>query len=180
MTKKNFKKPIHLAASDGNEYRAMDYLHFEDGNIVATDGHVIVVQALSLHGFTEDEVLLMEGMAIHRKEFKGLMGYTHVTVTKNGFVCLKGETETIIPLKPLSEQTDERFVNYKNQFYGVRADEKISEIGLNLDLLSRIKKMTMNNLGHVNITFKHNGKVCLIKGVDIEGEQFLLMSLEPQ
>ena len=180
--KRNFKRPLHEACSKIETQPSMNYLIFEDGNIVATDAHVILIQSLYGHGFTESEIDQLEGKAIHREVFKDILRYDHIEVVDGSIVAKKGKIKVNIKLETLQEQEGDAYVNYKSLIDSASntCNVEVPIIGFDLNLLARIAKLTLNDLGQVEFNFKGQGKACIVSGIGCD-EQFLVMpcSLNP-
>lgn len=176
-TKRNFKTKAHLACSKSEAQVSMNYIIFEDGNLVATDSHIILVQHLAGHGFTHEEIDHLEGKALHRDTFQEILRYDTIEVGPTGIKCKKGRTKVVFPLETLEEQCDYSFVNYKVCLPDLSYMSETDNIGFDLNILSRIKDLTLNAKGQVAFNFQSNVKACLIHGIGCD-ESIIVMPVK--
>lgn len=67
---------------------AMQCVYFKDGFVYATDAHVLIKQSLSdVHGFTDEEIKILDGKMVHRDVLKKLHSLENVKVTEEGIVA---------------------------------------------------------------------------------------------
>lgn len=176
-TKRNFKTKAYLACSKDTSQVAMNYIIFEDGNLVAMDGHILLLQHLTGHGFSQDEVDLMEGKALHRETFQEILRYDTIKVTERGIEANKGKTNVIFTLQTLEEQCDHRYPNYKSVVPDSSNVTEVESIGFDLNILSRIKDLTLNAESKVVFNFSGKLNCCVINGIGCD-ENILVMPIK--
>lgn len=176
-TRRNFKTKAHLACSKSEAQVSMNYIIFEDNNLVAVDGHIILVQSLYGHGFTSEEVDILEGKALHRETFQEVLRYDTIKVTDKGIEANKGKTNVIFPLETLQQQCDYNYVNYKSLVPDLSNVTDLTSIGFDLNILSRIKDLTLNPDSKVEFNFFGKHKVCVINGVGCD-ENIIIMPIK--
>lgn len=178
--KKNFVTPIHLFCGGDDLRPSMMRVLFEDGKAVATDAHMLIRQALTCHGFTPEEIAFMEGKQVSGKTIKEIMRYDHVTVDKSGFNCTKGDIQATFPFV----EYEEKYPNYKPiiEKIDIGHVEPVTEIGFNLNLLERIKKVALSSSSYAGTrtaTFEFYGasKAMLVTTAEkgYEDEMILIM-----
>lgn len=177
MAKRNFKTKAHLACSKSDAQVSMNYVIFEDGNLVAIDGNIILIQSLLGHGFTQQEIDLLEGKALHRDIFKEIIRYDTIKVTEKGIEAKRGIAEVVYALETLEQQCDYHFVSYKPILPDLSNIVEVDSIGFDIKLLSRVKDLTLNPKGHIEFNFFGKRKICMIHGVGCD-EKILIMPLK--
>jgi len=175
--KRNFKTQAHLATSKSNAQAPMNYIIFEDGNIVAINRHIILVQPLTGHGFSEEEIDCLEGKALHRDAFQEILRYDSIKVGTTGITCLKGKVKVVFPLETLKEQGVDRFPEYKCLIPDNNNPQELDTINLDLSILSMVTKLTLNIKGRVSFTFYGRLRGCVLCGLDVD-ETILVIPCE--
>ena len=130
IIKHNFKRPIHQMASKDECRPAMNYIIIENGCLVATDAHMIIIQSLELHGFDQQEIQTLEGCCIHRKDFAAILKFDTIQIERTGITAKKGDVKEWFSLKKL-EDMDFNYPNYK-PFIPHGKTQEVDSIGFNL------------------------------------------------
>lgn len=175
--KRNFKTKAHLACSKSDSQVSMNYIIFEDNNLVATDGTVMLVQHLAGHGFTHGEIDHLEGKAVHRETFQEILRYNTIKVTEKGIEASKGKTKVIFPLETLGRQCEHKFVNYKAVVPDPLDTIEVDSIGFDLNILVKVKDLTLNNSGNVKFNLFGKHRACIAHGIGCD-EQILIMPIK--
>lgn len=161
MKTKNFRKKVTLACGSDELRPIMEHIYFDEGNLVCTDAHILLIQSLEQHGFTEAEVEIMNGKFLHRASFDEIFRYDHVTVSEDGFTCRKNSVECLIKFS----KSPGDYVNYKAVIPTGELGS-IDEIGINLNLLARANKITLSPLKGVKFRFRAKNKAIILNSVD--------------
>lgn len=133
--KYNFKgRPDRACSTD--EFRpAMNHILVDEGNMIATNGNILVKIPLSESDLLGD-LSLLEGYFIHRSQYVELLRYDSLQVTGKGEItAIKGSKfatfRTVFRLN-----ADMKFVDYKHVL-GFEP-ESIPKIGVNAKLLAKL------------------------------------------
>lgn len=146
---------IGAAASTDDLRPELNYVLYEEGHFVATDGYILIRYPFEFEPGTQ----LPERFAIHRRHFRGLCrkspAKTPVTIQFDGKYLnrsVKGELLHIAPIV-----TDVKYLAYKNVLDKHTKEDTVpvSQIGWNPDLLSRAMKLVKALVGsqHVKMVF---------------------------
>jgi len=82
--RKNFASRLDLCCGKDQLRPAFQCVHFFGGFAFATNAYVLIMQDLKMCGFTEEEMAMAEGKAIHSEAFKQLYKSDTVKVTEAG------------------------------------------------------------------------------------------------
>lgn len=175
MKTKNFRTKLNLACSNDGLRTVLQYISFDDGYAVATDAHILVKQSLKEHGFTKDEITIMNGKFLHKDAFVEIFRYDYVSVDINGFTCIKGLVKCIIGFSEI----DGKYPIYGKIFENLK-EEVLSDIGIDLNLLKKISQITISCSKKMKFTFHGTNKGILISptGADSVSETILLMPIQ--
>ena len=135
-TRHNFNRNIRLDAicsQDGFRVQ-MEFISFQNGKAIATNGHCLVVAKISeISTFTEEEIEKLNGKFIHRESFKRLIKEDFVQITDDGFLCISDNRKQLIYFSEV-----DKFPNWKPLFVEKRCS--LSKFGIDpkklLDLQS--------------------------------------------
>lgn len=133
--KYNFKGRPDRACSTDELRPAMNYIFIDEGNMIATDGQILVKIPLSLGGLIGD-VSQLHGWLIHKNQYTEMLRYDILRVTGPGEITgIKGSKfatfRTVFRLN-----ADMKFVDYKHVL-GFEP-ESIPKIGVNAKLLAKL------------------------------------------
>lgn len=171
--KKNFKSPIYLACSNDDLRPVIQLVIFEEGYAVCTDAYILVRQKLELHGFTPEEIALMEGKRIHGRTLKEIMRYDTVTVSDQGFVCTNDYTTALFPW----DTEEGRHPDYKKVIPHVQDRQPVVKISFNPAYIETVRKVSIKQRIASILEFNGTSKAALITTADngLDDELILLM-----
>lgn len=145
-TKPEFlKSKIYKACDTECIRKALEYLYFKDGKVVATDAHILLEQDLiKCHGFNKEQVELLDDKLLHANDAKILENCTDIVVFSDRIegIIKKTDVRVICNLKP--NGVDEKYVNYKNVVH-LKSKGEISDIGINPYLLQKVVDCMFGN-----------------------------------
>lgn len=138
-TKPEFlKSKIYKACDTKSIRKALEYLYFKDGKVVATEAHILLEQDLiECHGFTKEQVKLLDDKLLHSNDAKILEKCTNIMVFSDrieGFIK-NSDVRVTCNLKP--NGVDVKYVNYKN-IVQLQGEGKLSSVGINPYLLQKV------------------------------------------
>lgn len=84
VIRKNFVSRLHLIAGGDNFRPHLDHIWFKNGFVYATNAYCIIRQSLEFNGFTDAEIELMNGNAIHKKQFQQIIKHDRIAATADG------------------------------------------------------------------------------------------------
>jgi len=105
--RKNFRSNLARCCATDKMRPVQNRIAFIDGMAVATNAYLIIESDLKLHGFTAEEIAIMNGKQLHRTTFALIYKEKSILVTELGFKNLQG---VIFPFC----QENEQFPDYKN------------------------------------------------------------------
>lgn len=165
-----FLTKLHLACSGDSMRPALQHVYFKDGYAYATNAHVLVKQKLEHHGFTEEDVKAIDGMAVHVDLFKEVYKANMFAVREHGLECFnKSGISMMVPFVEGLQFPNVEAVIPKTE------PEKLSEIRLSPKYLSLIKDLSLNP-NSVDFTFYGKNRGVIITGVDHD-EVILIMPI---
>lgn len=84
--KKNFKRKLSIVCkkTSKDDLDALQYLHFKNGFVYATNAHILVRQSLKSHDFSDNEIALLDGVCMHKDVFDVIYQYEEIYITKEG------------------------------------------------------------------------------------------------
>lgn len=163
---KNFRSKLNLACADDKYRVALNYVVFKGGKAICTNGTMLVIQCLEVHGFEEHEIEEMEGGMIHCDVFKEIIRYKSVEVKDGHFECVKGEVTTKFAI-----EEEKEFPDYKNSLPSLHETGPLESVGVNLSLMKKAHDITMSYNKHVEARFHHETKAIIMRGTDLSWEQ---------
>lgn len=173
--KRNFDKKLSLMCGNDDLRPIFDYLIFDKGYIIATDGYILFRQSLKLYNFEDHEISIMNGKAIHKKVFDEILRYDIVSVQENNFVCSKGKIVAKFEMTNLAA-LELKFPNYEPLLNeAINSKGEINEIGLNINLLSKIKSVTKAENGVVRFKFYQKNRAVLINGIELSYDEEIIL-----
>lgn len=146
---KNFKRKVSKICGNDEVRTILQYIYFEDGNLICTNAHILLIQSLKEHNFTDEEIEILNGKFLHKNVFDAIYKHDYVTVNKKGFKCVTGEVECVYSF---SESPIGKYLEYKSVIPdGVY--KPLTQVGVNLKLLKLACKVTFSTLKAVNLGF---------------------------
>jgi hypothetical protein len=133
----NFKGRPDYACSTDRLRPIMNYIYFHKGNMVATDGHILVKIPLSLSGFeqySED----LEGYLVHPKQYREIIKHPVIKISKGMITCVSEEYSVDYKLKTAYEIEGNGYPEYENVIGYKSAD--INRIGIDANKFNQISK----------------------------------------
>tara|TARA_R110002049_G_scaffold224712_4_gene396512 strand:+ start:10640 stop:11179 length:540 start_codon:yes stop_codon:yes gene_type:complete len=174
MEKRNFKSKISLACGSDNFRPAMEHLCFEDGLIVATDAHILIKQSIKLHGFTDEEIEILNGKFLHRDAFDEIYKYRNVTVTKKGFLCKNKNVTCLIEFS----KVEFSYPKWRNVIPTGELHD-IDEIGINTHFLKIAGKISLSENKALRFHFYGKTKAIILSSlksyITLDEEMILIM-----
>lgn len=136
---KQFTTPIHYITTTDTLREVLQYIHFKDGNILATNAYIAVVIPLKRFGFDATDIEKLNGHSIHRSQFM-LIQRKEITVVDDAIIV--DTPRFTIPLKKTSDIERNKIVNDIEPLFDLHTTTKtpLSEIGINPILLVEIAK----------------------------------------
>lgn len=131
----NFNKKCRIDKVCGSDrFRpTFDLIYFEDGNMIATNGHVLMVLCLyECSTFCEQQINLLNGKYLHKKDYQSLLKEEVIVITEDGFLIKNdGREKTIKFVNPTI-----KFPDYKKLFDRKKGD--VNAIGLSASMMNII------------------------------------------
>ncbi len=158
---KNFQAPIHLACSRDELKPDLQYVFFEEGYIWATNGVILARQSLkAIHGFSKEEVDMLEGKRLHSSVFKAILGHYIIEIKEDRIDAHLG-TEII---SYWYSKNQDKAPDYKHAVRSsVEFSNPVSQIGINAKLISTVDKIMVYNMeGYISLTFTEQNKAIFI------------------
>lgn len=165
------KLKLHKLCSNEGYTHILEYIFFDEGNAIASDGHEIVVVPVRLISNLDPEhINKLNGHLIHSSVFKKLICMdfieditdTHITaISDDGFTI-----RTTFPIEVNGSEGGNTYVNYKSVFEQAIEDNKKNEekeVSFNSERLNELCKVFHQNqpiitpngeYGGINIRFK--------------------------
>jgi len=166
-----FVKPIHLACGDDELRPVMQLIRIKDGQAEATNGILLVRQALKdTTLISAENAELMEGKLIHKAVWKEFLKATSLVVVGEQIHI---ETEAGNVIFEFSPET-ELFPNVETILdrHEVKA---VEQIGINPKLLHTLSKVFESN--NLKLSFNGENNGIFITPVGTEGEVAILMPI---
>lgn len=168
---------IARAAGMAGLREELNYVLYEDGHFVATDGHIMIRYPFEFEKGTD----LPERFAIHRRHFMGLSSRSPVTkpitIQYDGKYLTRSVAGDLFAIAPIV--TDIKYPNYKKALdkSTEQEQEAISQIGLNPYLLARAMKLLRGLVGscHVKMVFAGPEKPVEVKPMDNSETSFKMI-----
>lgn len=162
------------AAGAGGLHPELNYVIYEDGHFVASDGHTLIRYPFEFEPGTQ----LPERFAIHRRHFRGLCrkspAKTPVTIQYDGKYLTRSVAGDLLDIAPIV--TEIKYPDYKKALdkSTEQDQEAISPIGLNPYLILRAMKLVRGLVGscHVKMVFAGPEKPVEVKPMDNSGTAF--------
>jgi len=116
-TRFNFKGRPDRACSDDDLRPAMTYIYVDQGNMVATNGNILVMVPLEISDILGEKDLL-NGCYIHPMQYMDMLKYDMLKVTEKAEItatkrCYSQSFTTVFKLKTEAD-FDVKFPSYKN------------------------------------------------------------------
>lgn len=166
----NFKGRPDYACSTDRLRPIMNYIYFHKGNMVATDGHVLIKIPLSLSNLehhSED----LEGYVVHPKQYREIIKHPVVKISKGMITGLSDGYSVDYRLKTAYEIEGNGYPDYEKALEYKHAD--INKIGLNANKFNQIAKCFYGD-GQLRLRFQErNGIHITLSGED--GQLGILM-----
>jgi len=144
-----FKTKLWPVCGTNDLRPALEHAFIKDGNIVATNAHVLIRQSLvKFHDLTQEEASFLEGKFIHHSILKEIHRYERVEFKEDGIHCylkLNSKTLTVFSYTPF----DGKYVNFESVLKE-NASGNVSKIGLDLSLLKIIKDAMHHRDHYIN------------------------------
>lgn len=172
---KNFRKKVTVVCGSDDLRPIMQHVFFDDGFLICTDGHILLKQSLKQNIFYDEEISIMNGKYLHRNAFDEVFRYDMVTVSEDGFTCRKGGVECLIKFS----EPDGVYPKWKAVLPENKNKGSVDEIGINVNLLNRINKITLSYKKAMKFEFHGKNRGILITPMDSdltpEDETILVM-----
>lgn len=155
----NFKTQLHLSASTDELRPSLCYILFVDGYAVATDAHTLVRQKIAAHGFSLEDIAILNNSAIHRDTFAEIRKYKEVKITPDRHIqASKGKVTVKFPLLDLEKgnliilnrdsdgkpKDTERYPDWQAVIPDEDKECSFNQISMSSKLLSKIEKLTLD------------------------------------
>jgi hypothetical protein len=135
----NFNKnaKLHEICAIDELRESMEYVYFDEGNAVCSEGHIMAIFKISeISTIGEEQIKLLEGKFIHRSAFKEMLKYNEIVV-ESDFITAKGNGFDV----RFTLKSDIKYPNYKKVISDAIAyqgkKEKVTIDSKLLDLLQR-------------------------------------------
>lgn len=172
-----FKKPLHKISNYLRDKKsltaALNYIFFKDGFVWASNGFVLVRQALSEHGFSKEESILLEGKVIHRDIFAKIWKDSPIRIEENSII---GISKTLYPLQNPKE------IGVTPIDYGLvldtslrRETQELTTVFLDLGSLVLINQVSFKPVVKLLFTGLMTAIIANSEGLVWEQEVFLIM-----
>src|SRR5690606_15777727 len=173
---------LHLLCSNDDLRPLLNFLYFKDGYVYATNAHICIRQKLFLHEFSEEEAQIIDGCLLHKSTFAEILRYNIVTITENGFECLKGDVKATFHFIKTSDNDLGQYPNVeavlKEPIESIKnKDFMVKTIGMNLNYIDLINKAMIRDINSFQFYFSTQNRAILIKSSSepIENQIALLM-----
>ena len=173
-TRYNFsdKLKLHKLCSNSELHPILQYIFFEEGNAIASDGHEIVVVPIRLiSNLDPDHINKLNGHLIHSSIFKKLICMDFIEDITDTHIIARSDDDftirTTFPIEMNGSEGGHTYVNYKSVFEKASEDNKKKneekEISFNSERLNELCKIFHQNqpiitpngeYGGINIRFK--------------------------
>lgn len=159
----NFSSDISQACSKDPVRFALNYVFFNEKNAIATNGHVLVVSPLEYHSISDECQEKLEGKFLHRDSFKLVYQAEVIKVKEEGIDCIKGNCSYFVKFNDF----DDKFPDYKNVIPNRKEDRvEIDELGININLMTLVKKITVDKKALMKHEFFGKTKCIIISPND--------------
>lgn len=166
MDRINFNKNVKMQrACSNDELRpAMNNIYFKDGYAYATDGHILVKNALSeCSTITEEQISLLDGKMLSAKNYTNILKYDIITVSDDGIEAVKGEDKAFFYFSKLDAKYPDAEKVLQNELN--KQTVPLPEVGLNLDSLIKLNAaLSGSNL--CKLTFKGESSSVIFSSMD--------------
>ena len=166
----NFKGRPDYACSTDKLRPIMNYIYFHKGNMVATDGHILIKIPLhlSLH---QDHSEDLEGYVVHPKQYREIIKHPVVKISKGMITGLSDGYSVDYRLKSAAEIEGNGYPDYENVTGYKSAD--INKIGVDSNKFNQISKR-FHNTGPLRLQFQERGAIHITLSSD-DGQLGILM-----
>ncbi|WP_300440650.1 hypothetical protein [Christiangramia sp.] len=172
----NFKTNLHMIAGTNDLRPIMHYIYFKDGYAWVTDAHVLIKQHLDHHKVLNPENL--NGKAIHRRVFQMVkQKFEVVTATEEGLRCADSFGNKVLfnYANTESGDADFNFVHNMETIFPKTEPAEVSQIGMNLNILNRLRKgMVLSDIG-CKFQFYGKNRAILITSMGIDKQTGIIM-----
>jgi hypothetical protein len=155
-----FNKRTELIIGNDTFRPQLNRVYFKDGFLYVTNSHCILRQKLTLFGFTEEEVKLLNGNSISREHWIGISKFTEHEPSKYGLTCSKNGFKVFYKYDNEGFEDQDMVVKMENVIKSLLELEKNNDtaFGLNVDLLYDLKRsMFIENHLAFNLKGARNG-----------------------
>ena len=153
----NFNKDIHLDVVASHEEllltSALNDILFEDGNVVATNRHALVVAPIdAISNLRGIDIMKLEGERLNYKLFKILLKYNKILSIDDIGIEVTNDDSYTIKLK--FTKNGMKYPNYKNLFNDLGNKKTCNRISFDSGTLNDI----CYSVGHNDPILKYNGR----------------------
>ena len=138
MNTYNFLKEIKLqnVCHQDLHRETLNYILFEEGNAIATNGYILVICPVSeISNLSGEDIEKLNGHLIHRTSYEKLIKLQTITeISENQIVAVEKKTGFVMNFPILKNGENEnsiKFVNYKAVIDNIRKEEVTEEIAIN-------------------------------------------------
>ena len=160
----NFDKDIRIdkVCSTDDLRPVFENIFFEDGNMIATNAHILVVNNIAeCSSFKPEQIEILNGKFIHKNDYAELLKSDIVSIKEDGFYIKNGTRQKAI----LFNNIDKPFPNYKALF---SETAKTTEyIGIDPTLVCKIQ-LALPYKRSMKLTFNGKNKTIYVDCVDME------------
>ena len=154
----NFNKnaKLHEICAINELRESMEYVYFDGGNAVCSEGHIMAIFKISeISTIGEEQIELLEGKFIHRTAFKEMLKYDEILI-ESEFIIAKGKGFDVrLPLK-----SDIKYPDYKNVIAYVSGSKGSKErIHINSKLLDTLQSCVGGDGSIINMSIGAEGMI---------------------
>ena len=154
----NFNKnaKLHNICAIDELRDSMEYVYFDGGNAVCSEGYIIAVFKISeISTIEEEQIKLLEGKFIHRSAFKEMLKYDEIFI-ESEFIIAKGKGFDVrLPLK-----SDIKYPDYKHVIAHISSKKGSKErIYINSKLLDTLQSCVGSDGSIINMAIGAEGMI---------------------
>lgn len=154
----NFNKnaKLHEICAIDKLRESMEYVYFDEGNAVCSDGHIMAVFKIAeISTIGQEQIELLEGKFIHRTAFKEMLKYDEIFI-ESEFIIAKGKfSDARLPLK-----SDIKYPNYRKVIaYNSGRKGSKERIHINSKLLDTLQSCVGSAGSIINMAIGEEGMI---------------------
>lgn len=140
----------HLACGTDDLRPIMSHVFIHEGNAVATDAHILVIQNLeSCTSFKKEFIDQLEGKLIHRLVWQQCFNAEALFIKDGKLLCIKKGLRTYYDIE--TQENARRYPDYKNVLPKLKDAKAIQRVSFNAFMLSKIQ--TIFDCINLNLEF---------------------------